>query len=169
MDIGLLLLRLLLGGLIFGHGAQKLFGWFGGLGPGGTGPVFESWGLRPGRRLVMLAAVCELVAATSLLLGLLTPLGAASAVGTLTVAASVNAPNGLWAQKGGFELPLTYAGMAAALGFTGPGRHSLDHVLGRDDLAGVGWGVAAMAVGLVAAASFIGYAARNRRSQPAVP
>ncbi|MCX4658283.1 DoxX family protein [Streptomyces uncialis] len=90
MEIGLLVLRLLLGGLLFGHAAQKLFGWFRGHGPDGTGTVFETWGFRPGKPLVVLAALCELTAAASMVTGLLIPLGAAIALGTMLVAGSVN-------------------------------------------------------------------------------
>ena len=163
MTTGLLLLRLGLATLIFGHGAQKLFGWFGGLGPVGTGVIFEKWGLRPGTRLVRLAATCELTSSVVLALGLLTPFGAAVAMGTLAVACSVVAPNGLWAQKGGYELPLVYAGIAAVIAFTGPGRWSLDHAVGLTSLAGNRWGVAVVIVGFVSAAALSAYARRNRR------
>ena len=87
----------------------------------------------------MVAATCELVATTLPVLGLLVPVGSAIAVGTLLVAVSVTATNGVWAQKGGFELPLVYAGIAAALAFTGPGAASLDHAIGLDGFAGVVW------------------------------
>lgn len=164
MNVGLLILRLLLGGLLLGHSMQKMVGWFGGLGPAGTGAIFEKWGLRPGKQLVVVAATCELVATTLLVLGLLVPVGSAIAVGTLLVAVSVTAPNGVWAQKGGFELPLVYAGIAAALAFTGPGAASLDHAIGLDGFAGVVWGIAAVIVGLVAALAVSAYTIRNRRA-----
>ncbi|MEU0600001.1 DoxX family protein [Streptomyces sp. NPDC006393] len=162
MDLGLLLLRLLLGGLLFGHGAQKMFGWFGGFGPTGTAGVFESWGLRPGKALVVVAACCELTAAASMALGLVPVLGAAVALGTMLVAVSVNVSKGIWAQAGGYELPLVYGVLAAGLGFTGPGRWSLDHTLGLDDLAGARWGAAAVALGLVAGLILVGHATRHR-------
>ncbi|KXF51374.1 hypothetical protein AXA44_01405 [Rhodococcus sp. SC4] len=165
MDIGLLLLRLLVGGLLFGHAAQKMFGWFGGHGPAGTAPIFEMWGLRPGKHLVVFAAVCELVAAVLLILGLFTPFAAAVAVGTMAVASWVNVPKGLWAQGGGYELALTYAGIAAGLGFTGAGTWSLDHRL-IGNYPHVMWGTISLAVGLAAATCFIGYALRNRRRVP---
>ncbi|MGH3517682.1 MAG: DoxX family protein [Haloechinothrix sp.] len=162
MELGLLLLRLLLSALIFGHGAQKLFGWFGGLGPDGTAPLFEGWGFRPGRTLVVLAALSEITAAVLLAFGVLTPLGAAIAFGTMLVAASVNCSKGLWAQAGGYELPLVYAGIAAAIAFIGPGGWSVDHLILHLSFSGVAWGAAAVAAGLGAAACLIGYAARNR-------
>ena len=167
MDIGLLILRVGLAALLFGHSAQKMVGAFGGLGPTGTAPVFAQWGLRPGRPMVLLAAGVELAASILLALGLLTPLGAALAIGAMTVAASVTAAHGLWAQKGGYELPLVYAGIATVLGFTGPGRWSLDAAAGLAGLSGTGWGVAALIVGVVPGAAFAAYATRNRRA-PAV-
>jgi putative oxidoreductase len=167
MEIGLLLLRLLLGGLLFGHAAQKMFGWFGGHGPDGTGRVFETWGFRPGRQLVILAALCETAAAVSMILGLLTPLGAAIGLGTMLVAGSVNVRNGLWAQGGGYELPLVYGGIALGLGFTGPGDGSLDHALGWDGLSGAAWGAGALALGLATGLIAVARAARERRRHPA--
>ncbi|MFE5852987.1 DoxX family protein [Streptomyces sp. NPDC056500] len=163
MEIGLLLLRVLLGALLFGHAAQKMFGWFRGHGPQGTGAVFETWGFRPGKPLVLLAAGCELTAAALIVLGLLTPLGAAIALGTMLVAGSVNVSKGLWAQNGGYELPLVYGGLALGLGFTGPGEWSLDHALGWEELSGVGWGAAALALGLATGLLAIARAARERR------
>ncbi|MEU5403333.1 DoxX family protein [Streptomyces sp. NPDC005963] len=167
MEIGLLLLRLLLGGLLFGHAAQKMFGWFRGHGPEGTGKVFETWGFRPGKSLVILAAVCELTAAALVVLGLLTPLGAAIAFGTMLVAGSVNVSKGIWAQNGGYELPLVYGGLALGLGYTGPGEWSLDRALGWEDLSGAGWGSAALALGLVTGLIAISRASRELRRQAA--
>lgn len=167
MELGLLLLRLLLGALIFGHGMQKLTGWFGGPGPRGAAPLFDSWGLRPGRRLVVVAALCEITAAVSITLGVLTSLGAAIAIGTMLVAASVNFAKGLWAQAGGYELPLVYAGTAAGLALTGPGAWSLDHLLGLGTYAGGRWGLISIAAALAGAAAMVGYSARNKAPQHA--
>ncbi|OKH94588.1 DoxX family protein [Streptomyces uncialis] len=167
MEIGLLVLRLLLGGLLFGHAAQKLFGWFRGHGPDGTGTVFETWGFRPGKPLVVLAALCELIAAASMVTGLLIPLGAAIALGTMLVAGSVNVSKGLWAQSGGYELPLVYGGLAVGLGFTGPGEWSLDHAFGLTELSGAGWGGAAVALGLLTGLVAVARAARERRRRTA--
>ena len=162
MDTGLLILRLLVGGLILGHSLQKLVGAFGGLGAGGTAPIFETWGFVPGKQMVLLAAVLELVAAILLLLGLGTPIGASIATSVMAVAASVNAANGLWAQKGGYEVAFTYGGIALALGFTGAGAYSLDHALGLDDYSHTTAGFAAAVVAAVAAVAFTGYATRNK-------
>lgn len=149
MDTGLLLLRVVLGLLLIGHGSQKLFGAFGGQGPAGTGAFFHSIGFRPGRAMARVAGVAEVGAGLLLVLGLLTPLASAVLVGVLFVAASVNWKGGLWAQKGGFELPLFYAVAAVALAFTGPGALSLDNLVGLEDFAGEGWGVLAAAIGVL--------------------
>lgn len=166
MDLGLLLLRLLVGGLLFGHATQKMFGWFGGHGPAGTAPVFESWGLRPGKPLVLFAAASELLASLLLVLGLLTPFAAALALGAMTVASWVNHSKGLWAQSGGYELALMYGGIAVTLGFTGSGSWSLDHRFGID-FPQIESGAIALAAGLLAGGGFITYSMRNRRTVPA--
>jgi putative oxidoreductase len=148
MDTGLLVLRLVLGLLLIGHGSQKLFGLFGGHGPEGTGGFFHSIGFRPGRPMALVAGASEVGAGLLLALGLLTPLAAAAVVGTLFVASSVHWKNGLWGQNGGFELALFYAVTAVALAFSGPGDYSLDNVVGLDHFNGSGWGVLAAALGL---------------------
>ena len=129
-DLGLLILRLTLGLLIAGHGAQKLFGLFGGHGLVGTGGFFASIGFRPGKAMAIVAGVTELGSGLLLVLGLLTPLAAAGVIGTLLVAGSVHAAKGLWSQNGGYELALIYALVGAALALTGPGSISLDAALG---------------------------------------
>ena len=73
MNVGLLLLRLLLASLLLGHATQKLFGWFRGMGPARTGELFEKWGFVPGPAMAVTAGLCELAAAGSVGLGLLTP------------------------------------------------------------------------------------------------
>ncbi|MDX3094734.1 DoxX family membrane protein [Streptomyces sp. ME19-03-3] len=151
MSSGLLLLRVLLAALLFGHATQKLRGWFGGAGPAGTGAVFERCGIVPGPRMVLVAAVAELTGAASVAAGLLTPGGCAVIVGTMTVAAATTAPNGFWALKGGCEVPFLYGAVAACLGFTGPGEWSLDHLLGLHWRPAPVWGAAALATGLLAA------------------
>src|SRR6185369_17169067 len=77
MHLGRLLLRATIGATFFVHGTQKLFGWFGGYGPDGTGQFFESLGLRPGKRNAMAAGVTEAGGGVLVALGLATPLAAA--------------------------------------------------------------------------------------------
>lgn len=150
VDLGLLLLRLFLAALLVGHALQKSLGWFRGMGWARTAEVFETWGFRPGRVHVGLAAGCELLGATLLATGLLTRLGCAVVIGTMIVAAAPNAVNGLWAHLGGCEVPVVYAGMATAVAVAGPGRYSLDHATDLPDAGG--WGALfAVLVGVVAA------------------
>ena len=130
MDFGLLVARLVFGALIAAHGAQKLFGWFGGYGIAGTGGFFEQLGFRPGRVFATLAGLAEWGGGLLLAFGFFGPVGAALVVSVMIVAiVAVHWPNGVLAQ-GGLELPLLYAAAAAALALTGPGAYSLDAALG---------------------------------------
>jgi putative oxidoreductase len=151
LNVGLLLLRLSLALLLAGHASQKLFGWFRGAGPAGTGAMFEQWGFRPGPAMAILAGLSEAAGAAAIALGLLTPGGCAVIIGTMIVAAAPNAPKGLWAHQGGCEVPVVYAGLGAVIAFTGPGQYSLDHAIGLTGFGGVGWGLVAVAVGTIAA------------------
>ena len=160
MNIGLLILRLILGLLLVGHGSQKLFGSFGGPGIAGAGGYFHSIGFRPGKSMAIVAGSSELGAGALLIVGFLTPIASAAIVGTLVVAGSVHWKSGLWAQKGGYELPLFYAAGAAALAFTGPGLYSLDRTIGLSAFSGTYWGISAVAIGVLSGLAMI---ARSRR------
>lgn len=149
MSVGLLVLRLLLAGLLAGHAAQKLFGWFRGTGP--TATTFETWGFRPGLPMVLLAGASEATAALLLAAGLATPLAAAIVIGTMAVAASPNVANGLWAHMGGYEVALVYGVLGLVLALTGPGDYSLDALLGLDSWHGPMWALLAIGVAAVAA------------------
>ena len=164
MNIGLLVLRLVFGLLLVGHGGQKLFGLFGGPGLDGTGGFFHSLGFRPGKPMAIVAGASELAAGVRLALGLLTPLASAAVIGTLVVAGSVHWAAGLWAQNSGFEVPLLCVTAAAALAFTGPGVYSLDHALGLHALAGFGWGVAAVVLGALSGLVVVAQARRTLAS-----
>jgi putative oxidoreductase len=141
LPIGLLLLRLVVGAIFIGHGTQKLLGWFGGGGPEGTEGFLGSLGYRPARTWALLVGAVETLAGLLLVLGLLTPFACAGVIGVMTNAIlAVHAPRGFWNTQGGFEFPLTLVAVAAALGFTGPGRISIDKALGlilRGPLTGV--------------------------------
>jgi putative oxidoreductase len=143
-----LLLRGVVGLLMAGHGAQKLFGWFGGDGIEGTGGFLESLGWRPGRMFAVLLGAAELLAGLALAFGFATPLAAGLLTGVLANAAwTVHRRNGLWNTAGGYEFPLTLAAAALTTAFTGAGALSVDAALGWS-LAGTHWGLAALAIGL---------------------
>jgi putative oxidoreductase len=154
MSYGLLLLRVVVGGTMFGHGAQKLFGWFGGHGPQGTGGFFGQLGFRSGAVMAVLAGLAE---ASGLLLaaGFVTPLAClAIAIVMLNAIAAVHWSKGFWATNGGYEFPLTLLTVVVATAAIGPGRFSLDRAIGWDDnVSGVWWGVGTLVA--AAAISFL--------------
>lgn len=127
-DLGLLALRLGVGGVLAVHGTQKLFGWCGGGGLDRTGQAMEAMGFRPGRASAVAAGLGEAGGGLLLALGFATPAAGAAAAGTMAGAVSVNAPAGFFAQSGGYEFPALLGSSAAALGIAGPGRYSLDHL-----------------------------------------
>jgi len=152
MDAGLLLGRLVLGGLMAAHGAQKAFGWFGGYGLAGTGGFFEQIGFRPGRLFAATAAATEIAGGLLLAAGLLTPIAAALVVSVMIVAAvSVHWPQGVFAQNNGIEVPLLYGVGGAALALTGPGAFSLDAALGLEAFWTPTVVLASLAIGVLGA------------------
>ncbi|TFE27886.1 DoxX family protein [Cohnella luojiensis] len=127
MEWGILLLRVVIGLLFAGHAMQKLAGWFGGYGLGGTGGFFESIGIKPGRTMALLAGLAELAGGLLIAFGLLTPLGAALIVLTMLIAiVKVHGKNGLWNTQSGYEYNLVLAVVAVAIAMIGPGDYSLD-------------------------------------------
>ena len=149
MEIGLLVLRVALGLTLAAHGAQKLFGWFGGFGLKGTGQWLESIGMVPGRVQALFAGLAETGGGLLLALGLLTPLAAGVVVAVMLVAVgTVHLKAGFWATKGGYEYNLLIAIAALSLAFTGAGALSLDAVLGLP-FAGARWGLLALAAGVI--------------------
>jgi putative oxidoreductase len=126
MPIGLLVARLVFGITMSAHGAQKLFGWFGGYGIAGTGQFFESIGFRPGRVLAVAAGLGEVAGGLLVALGFLGPVGPSLMLAVMIVAGSLHWKNGLFAMSNGIELPLLYSAAAVALALTGYGAYSLD-------------------------------------------
>jgi len=158
MDTGLLIVRMVVGLVMAAHGAQKLFGWFGGYGLAGTGGFFESLGFRPGKFFAMAAGFTEVAGGLLLTLGLLGPLGPAMIISVMIVAiATVHWQHGLFAQNNGYELPLVYAVAVAAIALIGNGAYSVDALLGLSWPAEVVW----IALGLGIAGGFANLAIRK--------
>jgi putative oxidoreductase len=137
-------------GLLFaGHGAQKLFGVFGGRGLGGTAEMFDNIGLRPGSVHARFAGTAEFMGGLLIAAGLFTPFAAAALIAVMTAAVlTVHAPNGLWNTNQGYEYNLVLAAVMFALAGIGAGAWSLDDALGFD-LHGVAWALGALAVGII--------------------
>jgi putative oxidoreductase len=148
MSYGILLLRLVVGLAFVGHGTQKLFGWFGGYGPKGTGGFFASLGYRAPVLMAILAGLSEAGGGTLLALGFATPLA-----GAMLATVMINAIGSVTFKKGfmfGSELEIAYLTIAVSLAAIGPGRFSIDRAIGWDDnISGVWWGVAALVAALI--------------------
>jgi putative oxidoreductase len=127
-DLGLLVLRLGTGAVLFAHGSQKLLGWFGGGGIEDTAKAMEDMGFSPGRQSAVAAGLGEAGGGALLALGLASPVAGAAAAGAMAGAVSVQAPAGFFNQAGGYEYPAFLGFVAAGLGVAGPGRYSLDHL-----------------------------------------
>lgn len=170
MDAGLLILRLVVGLYLFGHGAQKLFGWFGGRGLRPTITMMNDvLGFRPAALWTVLEVCTETGAGLLLALGFLAPLGALGVAASMLVAVGVRWSKGVWERGGGYELALTNLAAAVAVGLTGPGAYSIDALAGTALPAPslvVGSGLAA-AGGIVALASRRPVAAASQAARPA--
>jgi putative oxidoreductase len=126
-----LLLRVVLGGLLSGHGAQKLFGSFSGPGMEGTTGYMEMLGLKPGRPWAVLAGLCEFGGGVLTFLGCLNPVGPIGIIGSMAMATrTAHRGKPIRVTEGGAELPVTNIAAATALILNGPGKYSLDRALG---------------------------------------
>lgn|ERR1700737_479431 len=131
MAILLLIARIILGLGIAAHGAQKLFGWFGGYGIKGTGGFFETLGFRPGSFFAAAAGLGEFGGGVLALFGLGGPIGPAIIIMVMLVAIfTVHWGHGFFVAKNGSELALIYISGALLLMFAGPGPYSIDSLLG---------------------------------------
>jgi putative oxidoreductase len=131
LGLGLLVLRLVVGLTMAAHGAQKVFGWWGGPGIKGWTEAMTRLRIRPAVPFAWLSALAELGGGILFALGLLSPLGTLAITGTMLVAiATVHWPNGFWNGKRGYEFNLTLLASAIAVGLSGPGTYSLDQAFG---------------------------------------
>lgn len=154
-----LIARVTIGLLFFGHGAQKLFGWYGGGGLEGTAQGLESMGLRPGRRNAVAAGAAEAGGGLLFALGLATPAAAAALCSVMiTAIKTVHWEKGIWTSAGGYEYNLVLIVTVFGLTENGPGAWSLDGALGKPRW-GSAWALAALAAG--AAGSGAALAAAN--------
>ncbi|HZG85621.1 DoxX family protein [Paenibacillus sp.] len=129
-DMGLLLIRVIIGLAFVGHGAQKLFGWFGGYGPKGTGGWFESIGMKPGVMMAVAAGLVEFVGGLFFAAGLFTPVVSILLALTMAVAiAKVHGRNGFWVTSNGYEFNLVLIAVFVGLALSGAGSYSLDAIL----------------------------------------
>jgi putative oxidoreductase len=164
MSYGLLLLRVVVGGTMAAHGAQKLFGWFGGPGLGGVQKMLGSLGFRWPALMALGLALTE-CSGLLFALGFLTPLAALGiAVVMLNAVALVHFKNGFWNGKGGYEFNLVLLTVAVAVSATGPGRFSIDRALGWDDnLSGLWWGVGVVGAALLLTLATLNLGRRRQR------
>ena len=131
LSVGLLLLRLVAGLTLAAHGAQKLFGWFGGAGFARTAQGMQKQGFKPAWLWTSLTVLGEVGGGLSLAFGFLTPLGAAGGVGAMAMAiVKVHWPHGFWNRDHGLEFPLQLLALSLAIGLVGPGSYSLDALFG---------------------------------------
>ena len=167
VDTGLLVLRVVVGLLLVGHGTRSLFGWFGGRGLAGTARYFRSVGYWPPKFITSFAITAEIVGGAALAAGFMAPLAAAVVIGAMLNAVAIRWRNGLWAANNGFGYPLVIAIAAATLAFTGPGAISLDARVGLGSPS-IETGLLVVAMGLLAgSALLVSRAAARSEAGPA--
>jgi putative oxidoreductase len=129
-DLGLLIIRLVVGLAFAAHGAQKLFGWFGGYGPKGTGGWFESIGIKPGVLAATLVGIVEFGGGLLFAAGLWTTVIAVLLALTMLVAiVKVHGKNGFWATANGYELNLILVAVFVGVALVGAGSYAVDAIL----------------------------------------
>lgn len=127
-----LALRIPVGIIFMAHGAQKLFGWFGGYGLEGTGQWMASIGLGPGVMMAFLAGSAEFFGGLFILLGLLTRPAAVALAFTMVVAIfAVHFENGLFMSNNGYEFGLALLAASASLAFSGAGKAAIDDIIAK--------------------------------------
>ncbi|WNR45888.1 DoxX family protein [Paenibacillus roseipurpureus] len=130
MALGLLIIRLVIGLTMAAHGTQKLFGWFGGYGPKGTGGFFESIGIKPGVFMAVAAGLSEVAGGLLFAAGLWTEVGAALIILTMLIAiVKVHGKNGYWVTSNGYEYNAALLIVALGVALIGAGDYSIDALL----------------------------------------
>ncbi|MGG1555709.1 DoxX family protein [Paenibacillus ferrarius] len=130
MATGLLIIRLIIGLSMAAHGTQKVFGWFGGYGPKGTGGFFESIGIKPGVLMAVLVGLAELGGGLLFAAGLWTAVGAALIILVMLGAIfTVHLKSGFWVTSGGIEYPLILIAVALGVALIGAGDYAIDALL----------------------------------------
>lgn len=148
MRLARLLGRLLIGGLFFAHGTQKLFGWFGGPGPEKTANMMEKLGMHPAKPQAIAAGSAEAYGGLGIALGAFTPAAATALIATMVTAIrKVHFEKGFFNTAGGYEFNLTLIAALLLIVETGPGSPSLDSALGLDD-TGSSWALTALLAGI---------------------
>ena len=128
--LGLLILRVVIGVILMGHGLQKLFGWWGGPGMQGWVGAMNRMRIRPAVAWAWISALAEVLGGLGLAVGLLTPLPSLAIAGSMLVAmALVHGPRGFWVSNGGYEFNLSILAAVTTIALAGPGAYSLDAVL----------------------------------------
>ncbi|MBY6036416.1 DoxX family protein [Fictibacillus nanhaiensis] len=129
LSSGLLIIRLAVGLTLIGHGAQKLFGWFGGYGLKGTGGWMESIGIKPGYTMALFAGLAEFGGGFLFAAGLFTEIGAILIAGIMVVAiVKVHLQNGFWVNANGYEFNLILIAVVFGVALIGAGNYSLDYL-----------------------------------------
>jgi putative oxidoreductase len=147
LSFGLLLLRVAFGLTVAAHGAQKLFGWFGGSRLEGFGGMLEKLGIRPSLPFAVLAGLSEFAGGLLVALGFLSPVGPLLVIGAMAVAiVTVHLSKGFFNTKGGYEFPLSILVTMFVLSITGPGPYSLDALARLSLPEPLTWVVAAVLV-----------------------
>jgi putative oxidoreductase len=146
VNTALLVLRLVPGLLLIGHGLQKLVPakysppLLHALGPRATAGFFEQLGIRPGLPAALLAGLAEIAGGFLIAAGLVTPLGTALVAAVMTTAIlSVHIRKGIWNSDGGFEFPLVLLTIAYVVSALGPGTLSIDSWAGISNWTGIHW------------------------------
>ena len=164
VSLGLLILRVVVGLTLAGHGAQKLFGWWGGPGLTGWVTIVTRLRIRPAAPWAWVAALSELGGGILVALGLVSPVGSLAIAGTMLVAiATVHWANGFWNTQRGYEFNLTILAAVTAVAVAGPGSYSLDEALGIHLPEPV-----ALAAGTIALIVGVGTTLAFRSPKPAV-